>query len=72
MSETRTGEDRDYLSGKEDIHEKSITLQENVYKEYVKLLESREDFGKVDCFDEEGRFLPKEQIHEKIWKLLSE
>jgi dTMP kinase len=72
LSETRTGEDRDYLNGKEDIHEKSITLQENVYKEYVKLLESREDFGKVDCFDEEGRFLPKEQIHEKIWKLLSE
>ena len=72
LSETRTGEDRDYLDGKEDIHENSITLQENVYKEYVKLLESREDFGKVDCFDEEGRFLPKEQIHEKIWKLLSE
>ena len=55
---------------KEDIHEKSITLQENVYKEYLKLLESREDFEKVDCFDGEGNFLPKEQIHEKIWEKL--
>ena len=72
LSETRTGDDRDYLNGKEDIHEKSITLQENVYKEYVKLLGERPDFGKVDCFDAEGRFLPKEEIHEKIWKMLTE
>ena len=72
LSETRTGDDRDYLNGKEDIHEKSITLQENVYKEYLKLLDARGDFGKVDCFDAEGRFLPKEQIHEMIWEKLSE
>jgi dTMP kinase len=72
LSETRTGEDRDYLNGKEDIHEKSITLQENVYKEYVKLLDIRGDFGKVDCFDAEGRFLPKEDIHAMIWEKLSE
>ena len=72
LSETRTGDDRDYLNGKEDIHEKSITLQENVYKEYLKLLNERDDFAKVDCFDAEGRFLPKEEIHEKIWKLLTE
>ena len=70
LSETRTGDDRDYLNGKEDIHEKSITLQENVYKEYLKLLNNREDFEGVDCFDDEGRFLPKEQIHEKIWEML--
>ena len=72
LSETRTGDDRDYLNGKEDIHEKSITLQENVYKEYLKLLNNREDFEGIDCFDAEGRFLPKERIHEMIWKKLSE
>ena len=72
LSETRTGDDRDYLNGKEDIHEKSITLQENVYKEYLKLLNNREDFEGIDCFDDEGRFLPKERIHEMIWKKLSE
>ena len=71
LSEIRTGDDRDYLYGKEDIHEKSISLQENVYKEYLKLLDTRDDFGKVDCFDAEGRFLPKEQIHEMIWKELT-
>ena len=70
LSETRTGDDRDYLNGKEDIHEKSLSFQENVYKEYLKLLDSREDFGKVDCFDAEGRFLPKEEIHSKIWEKL--
>ena len=70
LSETRTGDDRDYLNGKEDIHEQSISLQENVYKEYIKLLDSREDFGKIDCFDKEGNFLPKEQIHEMIWEKL--
>ena len=72
LSEVRTGEDRDYLNGKEDIHEKSLSLQENVYKEYVKLLDIRGDFGKVDCFDAEGRFLPKEDIHAMIWEKLSE
>ncbi len=70
LSETRTGNDRDYLNGKEDIHEKSLTLQENVYREYIKLLNERGDFEKVDCFDGEGRFLPKEQIHEKIMAIL--
>ena len=70
LSETRTGDDRDYLNGKEDIHEQSISLQENVYKEYIKLLDSRKDFGKVDCFDKEGNFLPKAQIHEMIWQML--
>ena len=70
LSETRTGDDRDYLNGKEDIHEQSISLQENVYKEYLKLLEIREDIGKVDCFDAEGRFLPKEEIHRMIWEML--
>ena len=72
LSETRTGDDRDYLNGKEDIHEKSLSFQENVYKEYLKLLDSREDFGKVDCFDAEGRFLPKEEIHRMIWEKLIE
>jgi len=72
LSETRTGDDRDYLNGKEDIHEKSLSFQENVYKEYLKLLDGREDFGKVDCFDAEGRFLPKEEIHAKIWEKLIE
>ena len=73
LSETRTGNDRDYLNGKEDIHEKSLTLQENVYREYMKLLDCRADFEKVDCFDAEGNFLPKEQIHEMIWqKLIAE
>ena len=70
LSETRTGDDRDYLNGKEDIHEKSLSFQENVYKEYLKLLDSREDFGKVDCFDAGGCFLPKEEIHAKIWETL--
>jgi len=72
LSETRSGDDRDYLNGKEDIHEKSLSFQENVYKEYLKLLDSREDFGKVDCFDAEGRFLPKEEIHRMIWEKLIE
>ena len=72
LSEVRTGEDRDYLNGKEDIHEKSLSLQEHVYKEYVKHRDIRGDFGMVDCFDAEGRFLPKEDIHAMIWEKLSE
>ncbi|MDR0892734.1 MAG: thymidylate kinase [Mediterranea sp.] len=66
LSQKRVGEDRDYLNGKEDIHEQSLDLQRHVYEVYCSLLKEREDLVGIDCFDAEHRFLPKEEIHRLI------
>lgn len=66
LSNTRTGDDRNYLNGKQDIHESSLNFQHEVYNEYCKLLNEQEDIYQIDCFDKNGNFLPKEMIHQKI------
>ena len=66
LSNARTGNDRDYLNGKQDIHEASLHFQRNVYNEYCKLLNEQDDLIQIDCFDANGNFLPKEEIHQKI------
>ena len=71
LKDARTGADRNYLDGKEDIHESSLELQKNVEKEYLKLVEENDDFFLIDCFDEKGETLSPENIHEKIIRLLT-
>jgi len=66
LSNARTGNDRDYLNGKQDIHEASLNFQRGVYNEYCKLLTEQDDLLQIDCFDSNGNFLPKEEIHQKI------
>jgi dTMP kinase len=61
----RVGQDRHYLQGKEDIHERSLFLQRSVEKEYVSLCEERDDLILLSCA-EEGRVLPPDVIHQRI------
>ena len=72
LKDQRQGADRDYLSGKRDIHEDSLELQKSVEKEYLRLVEEEEDFFRIDCFDGEGKTLPPETIHQKVIQLLKE
>lgn len=72
LSQQREGEDRKYLNGKEDIHEKSLKLQQNVYKEYQALIREQENICCIDCFDNENNFLPKEKIHRLILDQIEE
>ena len=37
-----------------------------IYNEYCKLLNEQDDLIQIDCFDTNGNFLPKEEIHLKI------
>jgi dTMP kinase len=66
LQTARTGADREYLNGAVDIHEDSIDLQENVYQEYLKLIESDPNFHEVVCFDDHNEWLSIEAIHARV------
>lgn len=63
LSTRRTGGDRDYLNGKEDIHEQSIGFQKDVRAMYLRLLEEEAGFEKVDCADAQGNLMSISEIH---------
>lgn len=64
LQEERTGDDRDYLQGKKDIHEASLDFQSQVRLEYLKM--AQEGMIKViDCSDS-GNMATPEQIFKLI------
>lgn len=66
LQNERSGDDRDYLNGKSDIHENSLDFQEKVRNEYLQLVQEQDDFHNLNCCDTDGNFLPPEIIHQKI------
>ena len=66
LRQQRSGDDRGYLRGAQDIHEASIAFQRTVRSIY--LAETRRDvrFQRVDCADENGLMLPPEAIFERV------
>ncbi len=70
LTNTREGDDRNYLDGKKDIHESSLDFQESVRQEYLTLIDLQNDFHKIKCYDQDGAFLSPEQIHKEIKKKL--
>jgi dTMP kinase len=66
LSKQRLGADREYLDGKQDIHEASLSLQENVYNEYKKLLAEQENFIAIHCCDQDNNMLHPQLINDKI------
>lgn len=63
----RDGTDRDYLQGKTDIHEASLTLQQNVRAVYTACAADDPTFRVIDCRDpENGGMLAPESIFNKI------
>lgn len=71
LTSVRSGDDRDYLQGKEDIHEASLTFQEEVRKVYLD--HSEESYFIVECADmTTGAMLSIEEIGTKIQNVISE
>lgn len=67
LAEQRVGDDRDYLGGKQDIHEASLTLQRNVRDVYLSCAQEDPDFRVIGCEDPEtGAMLEPESIFNKI------
>ena len=66
LSSRREGSDRQYLKGKQDIHEKSIRFQQQVRKMYLLEAEREEQFHRIDCHSSSGDMLPPEEIMQKM------
>lgn len=66
LSDSRVGDDRDYLKGQKDIHEESMELQKNVKDEYVRLTQRYDDIIAIDCTDADGEILNSEAINQSI------
>jgi dTMP kinase len=66
LSESRAGDDREYLKGKKDIHEASMDFQSNVRERY--LMECKRDpgFVRIECSDIKGDMLPASDIFNLI------
>lgn len=66
LHNTREGGDRDYLKGKDDIHEADIEFQKRVRAIYLERCRRDKGFIRIDCSDGEGRMLPAGEIFERI------
>jgi len=65
---TKKGE-REYLKGKEDIHEKDLLFRKASEEMYLKLAKRYKHWVKIDCV-QDNRLLTPEEIHEKIIRVL--
>ena len=70
LSTARTGIEREYLNGKQDIHEKSLSLQKKVHDEYLKMLTEQNNFIGIDCYDENNRLFGPDYINSMIFSKL--
>lgn len=66
LSGKRSGDDREYLQGKEDIHEKNLHFQQQVRRVYLRETRKDQSFHLIDCHNDNGAMLPPEQIMHKI------
>ncbi|SEW10307.1 dTMP kinase [Chitinophaga sp. YR573] len=66
LTERRSGEERKYLNGKDDIHEKDFSLQLAVKHEYDVLVNTDNTITKITCYNEDKQMKPIADIHAEI------
>jgi dTMP kinase len=71
LEKNREGEDRDYLKGKDDIHEASLDFQAQVREEYLKVFEQDEKLVKIECANAKGNMAEKDEVFGKILNILN-
>jgi dTMP kinase len=67
----RTGDDRHYLEGKEDIHEASVEFQQQVREVYLEQAALDPSFHLISCKDNQGKMAEWQEIFERIKPFLS-
>jgi len=72
LSTERTGDDRDYLNGNTDIHEKDLEFQRFVREVYINQASVDESLKIVNCTDKGDKMLPPDKIFAKILKIIKE
>lgn len=72
LKTNRQGNDRGYLQGKQDIHEKDMDFQARVRDVYLNHCQSKKDLLRIDCSTADGQMLAPEAIAQKIYTILKE
>ncbi len=70
LKNKRKGSDREYLQGKDDIHEKDLGFQKNVRDIYLREISKEDDFRLIDCRNQSGKMLSSTEIRDKILQIL--
>jgi dTMP kinase len=68
LSENREGTDREYLKGKEDIHESNLGFQRKVKEMYLWQAHEYPDFEIINCKGNDNEMLSPEKIFDRIIK----
>jgi dTMP kinase len=71
LSARRSGDERKYLNGAADIHEKDISLQLSVKAEYENLLKTDKTIHKIACYDFQCEMKSISEIHHAIVEYIS-
>lgn len=66
LNEARHGSDRNYLQGKQDIHEANLEFQSQVREIYVEQQAEDSNFKIINCCCNADKMLAPQQIFEKI------
>ena len=70
LESNRSGDDREYLEGKEDIHEADIEFQSRVREIYLDCTRKDRNFVRVDCADGNGNMGDPDLIFGRIREYL--
>ena len=70
LTEQRVGDDRDYLQGKQDIHEQSMDLQRAVRQVYIDASGYDDDMHVVDCTTAAGEMVSPDEIFDRIMQVV--
>ena len=70
LTEQRVGDDRDYLHGKQDIHEQSMDLQRAVRQVYIDASGYDDDMHVVDCTTPNGEMASPDEIFGRIMQVV--
>ncbi|MCT4638419.1 MAG: dTMP kinase [Bacteroidales bacterium] len=72
LTNTREGDDRDYLNGKTDIHEDDLSFQQRVKELYNYHADKSDDIVRLKCSDNNGKMLDKDAIFSKLIDTIKE
>ena len=71
LTDSRSGEDRSYLNGSNDIHEASLLFQKKVRDIYLKVSQSDNHLAVVNCSDNKGEMLSPSMIFDLIIQIIT-
>jgi dTMP kinase len=66
----RSGDDRNYLNGRTDIHESSLEFQRMVREIYLKVSQNDERLTVINCTGSDGGMLKAEDIFSKVIEII--